>query len=433
MTKKTYHIEHICRVEGHGNLLVEMDGETVKKVEMQVVEGARFFEGFAVGRKYDEAINIMSRICAICSVSHQLSAVSALERSVGIKPSDQVQEFRVLLDHGENLQSHILHVGMLALPDFLGYDGAIQMAADYPNEVKLVLRMKRIANDLQALIGGREIHPVNIKPGGFGLYPTTHQLEEMKKKLLEFKDGTKVLADLYASLEMPQYENKTEQVAVYDGKSYPFLEGDLKCLLSGKVQPADDYKKDFIVEDVRAYSTAKFSTLNGDVVYYVSPLARVNINHDFLTDDAKALISQFGLKLPSFNPFANNLARVIELMHCVDEAIAIVDKYIETPPKDDNKKFKIRAGTGTIATEAPRGLLNHSYDVNHEGVILRADVITPTAHNVNKIEDDAKKFAPLVADKKDEEIELFLNMLVRSYDPCISCSAHAMQVTFNRT
>ena len=428
MTSKSYHIEHICRVEGHGNLLVEMDGTEVNNVEMQIVEGARFFEGFAVGRKYNEAINIMSRICAICSTSHQLSAVGALEKSVNIKPSDQVHEFRVLLDHGENLQSHILHVGMLALPDFLGFDGAIQMVPKFPNEVKTVLRMKRTANDLQALIGGREIHPVNITPGGFGQYPSTIKLKEMREKLIQFKKDTQVIADLFATLKMPEFENKTEQVAVYDGKGYPFTRGDHKCLLNGKIIPPEDYKNNFITEEVKSYSTAKFSTINGGTIYYVSPLSRVNINNKFLTDGAKAVQSQFNMKIPDFNPFNNNLARVIELMHCVDESIEILDKYIEKPPKPDNKDFKIKAGTGSIATEAPRGLLNHSYDVDKNGVIQRADVITPTAHNLNKIEDDAKKFAPQIIDKKKEEVELLLNMLVRSFDPCISCSAHAIKV-----
>ena len=432
MTSKSYHIKHICRVEGHGNLLVEMDGKEVNNVEMQIVEGARFFEGFAVGRKYDEAINIMSRICAICSASHQLSAVSALERSVGIEPSKQVHEFRVLLDHGENLQSHILHVGMLALPDFLGFDGAIQMVPKFPNEVKTVLRMKRTANDLQALIGGREIHPVNIKPGGFGAYPTTNELKAMKEKLVQFKQDTQAIADLFATLKMPEFENKTEQVAVYNGKSYPFIKGDHKCLLSGKIVPPENYKKDFIKEEVKEYSSAKFSTIDNGTIYYVSPLSRVNINNKFLTDDAKAVLNQFNMNLPNFNPFNNNLARVIELMHCVDEAIEICEKYIEKPPKSDNKDFKITAGTGSIATEAPRGLLNHSYDVDKNGIIKRADVITPTAHNLNKIEDDAKKFAPQIIDKKPEETELLLNMLVRSYDPCISCSAHAIRVDLRR-
>ncbi|NHJ48248.1 MAG: Ni/Fe hydrogenase subunit alpha [Asgard group archaeon] len=429
---KTVHIKHICRVEGHGNLLVEMENEKPKKVEMQIIEGARFFEGFALGRKYDEAINIMSRICAICSASHQLSAVEALERSVGIEPSKQVNDFRIILDQGENLQSHILHVGMLALPDFLGYDGAIQMLPDFPTEVKLVLRMKRIANDLQALIGGREIHPVNIIPGGFGKYPTTSQLKVMKEKLVEFKKGTQIIADLYSKVKMPKFENKTEQVAVYDGKTYPFLKGDMKCLLSGKIITPEDYKNNFITEEVRPYSTAKFSTINEGTVYYVSPLARVNINHKFLSDDAKAILKQFKLKLPNHNPFNNNLARVIELMHGTDEAIELIDYYIDKPPKEDNKDFKIRAGTGSIATEAPRGLLNHSYDCDADGIIQRADIITPTAHNVNKIEDDVKKLGPLLAGKKDDEVELLLNMLVRSYDPCISCSAHAITIELKR-
>ena len=428
----SYHIEHICRVEGHGNLLVEMEGNEVTNAEMQIIEGARFLEGFAVGRKYDEAVNIISRICAICSASHQLSAVSALERAVGIEPSKQVQEFRDLLYHGENLQSHILHVGMLALPDFLGFDGAIQMVPKFPNEVKMVLRMKRTANDLQALIGGREIHPINIIPGGFGTYPTTNQLKEMKEKLIQFKQDTQAFADLLATLEMPAFENKTEQVAIYDGKTYPFLKGDHKCLLSGKTVKPEDYKKKFITEEVRDYSSAKFSTINDGEIYYVSPLARVNINHSFLTDDAKAVMKQFNLKLPNFNPFNNNIARVIELMHCVDEAIGLCEKYIEKPPKDENKDFKIRAGVGSIATEAPRGLLNHSYDVDKDGVIKKVDVITPTAHNLMKIEDDAKKFGSLIAGKKDEEAELLLNMLVRSYDPCISCSAHAIKIDLRR-
>ncbi|NHJ86997.1 MAG: Ni/Fe hydrogenase subunit alpha [Asgard group archaeon] len=428
MTNKEYFIEHICRVEGHGNLLVNLDGTEVTKAEFQVVEGARFFEGIAVGRHYSRAIDIMSRICAICSTSHQLSAVQALERAVSIEPSEQVHDFRKLLHNGETLQSHILHVGMLALPDFLGYDGAIQMAKDFPEEVKLVLKMKRIANDLQALIGGREIHPCNIIPGGFGKYPETKELIEMKSKLQQFKKGVDTIAKLYAKFTMPNFENKTEQVAIFDGKTYPFVRGDHRCLLSGKIVTPDKYKTDFIEEEVKAYSTAKFSSINNGEIYYVSPLSRLNINNKFLSNDAQEKVKELKLKLPNFNPFNNNLARVIEMTQCVDEAIDIIEKYIYVKPVKDNKKFEIKAGTGSIATEAPRGLLNHSYTVDREGIIQRADVITPTAHNTNKIEDDVKKFTPTIADKKPEEIELLLNMLVRSYDPCISCSAHAIKV-----
>ncbi|MEA2071851.1 MAG: Ni/Fe hydrogenase subunit alpha [Asgard group archaeon] len=432
MSKNKYHIKHICRVEGHGNLLVELDGDDITKTEMQIVEGARFFEGFTVGRKYDEAINIISRICAICSVSHQISAAQALENSVGIEPSDQVKDFRILLDHGENLQSHILHIGMLALPDFLGFPGAIQMAPKYPKEVKMVLRMKRIANDLQALIGGREIHPVNIKPGGFGKYPSKVQMKAIKEKLLSFKEDTAKIASLYDSLTMPDFENKTEQIAIYNGKNYPFLHGKHKCLLSGKIVSAKDYKKDFITEETRQYSHAKFSTINGNQIYYVSPLARININHEFLSNDAKEILKQFGLQLPNFNPFNNNLARIIELMHCVDNAIEILDKYIENPPKKSPKTFEIEAGTGATATEAPRGLLNHAYTVDQNGVIQKMDVITPTAHNTNKIEDDVNKMGSILAEKSNEDAELLLNMLIRSYDPCISCSAHAVKIDFRR-
>ncbi|MHA1443073.1 MAG: hypothetical protein ACTSPK_14620, partial [Candidatus Heimdallarchaeota archaeon] len=207
------------------------------------------------------------------------------------------------------------------------------MVPKFPNEVKMVLRMKRTANDLQTLIGGREIHPVNIIPGGFGAYPTTSKMEAMKDKLVQFKKDAQALADLFATLKMPELENKTEQVAVYDGKSYPFNKGNHKCLLSGKEVKPENYKKNFIKEEVRDYSTAKFSTINDNEIYYVSPMARVNINHKFLTDNAKAVMKQLGLKVPNFNPFNNNIARVIELMHCVDEALEIIDKYIAKPPK----------------------------------------------------------------------------------------------------
>ncbi|TFF83900.1 hypothetical protein EU523_01985 [Candidatus Heimdallarchaeota archaeon] len=231
---------------------------------------------------------------------------------------------------------------------------------------------------------------------------------------------------------MPQFENKTEQIAVYDGKSYPFIEGDHKELLSGKVTSPENYKPNLFAEETREYSQAKFSTLENGDVYYVSPLARININHNFLVDEAKETLNSLGLKLPDFNPFNNNLARVVELMHCTIEAMDIIDKYIAKEPVNENKKFEIKAGSGAIATEAPRGLLNHSYEVNSEGIITKADVITPTAHNQTKMEDDARKFAPTIVDKKDDEIKLLLNMLIRSYDPCISCATHSINVDLKR-
>jgi len=416
-------LDHIAKVEGHANLTVKVDAGKIQKVELAVVEGSRWFEGIVKGKKWDEVHLVVQRICGICSVSHTIVALQAIEDALGVKVSDQTKSLRELMEIGAFLQSHSLHLYLLALPDYLGYQSALDMASKYKKEVLRGLAIKKLGNDIDAVIGGRIMHPVAVKVGGFSKLPTQKELDLLLKKLEKTKGDAIKTAELFSGLAYKKFKRNTEYVSLKLEDGYPIISG--KIMFSNGLEvPQHDYEK-YLKETVMPYSFAKFSTFENRS-FYVGALGRVNNNYDMLSKNAQKCIEKFKINFPSYNPFHNNYAQAIEIVHCVDRAIEILKNLkIETETVPD---IRPKAGTGISIIEAPRGILIHEFKLDSKGRVAKANVVTPTAQNLKNIEDDVKKLLPKMMDKTEKEIIFELEKLIRSYDPCISCSAHFLEL-----
>lgn len=420
---KSVIIDHLCRVEGHGGIDVEIQDGKVTKVKMDIFEGSRFFEALLTGRSYDEAAPIASRVCAICSVGHTLTALMAVEDAFGVEPNHKTKILRELLFHGMMVESHALHLFCLAVPDFLGYTGAISLAADDPETVKFGLGLKKLGNTIQEVVGGRAIHPVNAIIGGFGKVPGEQQLIGLRQELAKALGAGRRVIELMEGLAVPDF---SESPVVYvalgdDGDGYGFFGNEIRATSSERFA-IDDYEK-ITNESVVTHSHAKHSRLN-ERPYMVGSLARLTLNGNKLKGMAREAMDTL-LDLPSQNILHNNTAQAVELIFSLERSLEIIDELlagglVDEPPVP----FEVKAGTGTAATEVPRGTLYHSYTIDDSGTIVRADVITPTAQNLANIEKDLRATAGRLADKPAEEIRRNLEMVVRAYDPCISCSVH---------
>lgn len=430
MTTTNIDLKHIARVEGYGRLKVNIEDKRVTSATFNVLEGARFFEGITLGKKFNEVPIIVSRICAICSHSHSVVATRAVENAVGIKPSQQTHDIRKMMVWGETLQSHVLHAYFLAVPDYLRKPSAIAMAASHPDLVKRAFYHKRIANEIQRKVGGRAVHPIRNVVGGITMFPTTEEMIELKNHLPTIIEETidtikifKTLHDQHVVVD----DKEKDYVAIHDTNEYNYY--DSEYITSGHSEPflSKDYQK-HLIEEIRPYSHTKFSTINGKS-FMVGALARLNLNNRLLTPKAKEALEFSGLQLPDYNTYAINMAQLIECVDVSERMLNIFNQYIangfEAENIDDILK-DARPGNGTAATEAPRGLLIHQYTFDEDMRCKYTDIITPTAFNQFKMETDCNNLVPKIAHQSKEDIELFLNMLIRAYDPCISCSAHAL-------
>ncbi len=425
MTTEEIACKHIARVEGHGSLYVTTKDGQLVDVKMSVDEGARLFEAFLVDRHYTEVPEMACRICAICSASHRIVSTVAIEKAFGIQVDKQVTDLRRLLIWGEYVESHILHALYLALPDYVGHESVISALADFPDVVKIALKLKKLGNDLQILTGGREIHQVTPMVGGFSSYPTKQALMEIKDRINDARPDLQACVDVWAGLEEIPFHRETEYLAIRREDEYALVDGEI-ATLGGIRAPVEDYKK-FITERVPDYSFAKAGELNGRS-FFVGALARLNINNDHLSPFAKKVIDQLGIKLPSFNTFHNNAAQLIETAQVFDMAIDTIDSLLASDLEWHEPEVVPKAGVGTHITEAPRGSLVHSYEFGSDGLLRKADIIAPTTMNYTNMEDDVRAFFPQIAHKSKEEIQFDLNRLIRAYDPCISCSCHMVEV-----
>jgi len=430
-------VEFLTRVEGHGNIVVDMEKGVLKKCELQIVEAPRFFESMLLGRSIFEAQHITSRICGICACGHSLASIQAAEDAIGFQPSEQTTLLRKLLLHLENLDSHILHIYMLAAPDLLGAKSAFELMATNKDAVRRALRMKKWCNDACDILVGRHIHPISCTVGGFTKLPGQKELEAMKKILLDINEELAPTLELCAGLSFPEFERDTEFVGlVSDNDEYPLLFGDVGST-DGVHKDKHEYES-ITNEFMLPHSSAKHCKLSRES-YMVGALARVNLNYDKLCKEAKQCAEAVGLKPKTINPFLNTAAQLVECVHCTVDAIRILDELLEKGVDkaeqvcvglNENKDIKVNAGKGVGAVEVPRGLLFHSYEVDEKGTIIGADCVIPTGQNLENIELDMKKLVPEIMDLSNEEITLKLEMLVRAYDPCISCSAHFLDVKF---
>lgn len=386
-----------------------------------------------VGRQWNELHHITSRICGICSIGHTLASLKATEAAMGIKISDQDLKLRKIALHAENLQSHILHLGFLVLPDLMGVGSVIPLAASNPEEVKTVLQLHRLANEMSNLLCGRTTHPQRLIPGGFSKIPSLKELKELKKQLQESIPKLQAVAALFKSVahKFPEFSRETEFIALTKADEYALYDGDIGSTDTGKA-PASEYLS-FTNEYIVPISTAKRAKHVRES-YMVGALARVNINFEKLSPLAKRTAELFDLKPVCHNPFMNNIAQLVEIVHSVEDSIRLISEIEAAGLKSQPDYYKpdvaVKAGRGIGAVEVPRGILFHDYTYNQKGVCTKANCIIPTNQNHGNIELDLKALLPTVLDKTEKEIELSLEMLVRAYDPCISCSTHCIRVHF---
>ncbi len=422
------HVHHVTRVEGHGDIVVDVKNGEIKKCQFEVVEAPRFFEAFVRGRPYYELSHITSRICGICSVGHSMASIRATENALGVEPSEQTKILRKILFHGEILDSHVLHTYMLVAPDFFGAPSVIPLAATHTDVVLRALKLKKLAGDLCAMIAGRHTHPITIAVGGFTHTPTETELRDMKARLEESRADFDASIDLFATLPWPAFERETEYVSLKKDDEYAFIDGEI-VTTDGFSYPIPEYKK-VTNEFLMPFSTAKWTKHNRES-YMVGALARFNNNYDQLHPKAKEAAAKLGMKPIVTNTFLNTGAQAVEMIHSLEDSIELIDELLtrgvqpESPPK-----VEVKAGEGAGACDVPRGTLFHHYVYDDDGLCVEANCIIPTNQNWANVNADLKAFLPQILDKPEDEIRLLLEMMVRAYDPCISCSTHLLNVTF---
>ena len=429
MKSRTIKVSYLARVEGEGGLSIRIKGGRVADVRLKIFEPPRFFEAFLRGRQYHEAPDITSRICGICPVAYQMSAVHAMESALGVTVPGPIRALRRLLYCGEWIESHGLHVFMLHAPDFLGYQDAIQMAQDHPDLVKMGLRLKKIGNQVVTLVGGREIHPINVRVGGFYRVPEKKELATLTEDLKWARESALKTVRWVAGLPMPEFESDYEFVSLRHEAEYPFNEGRLVSNKGLDIAVAD-YETHFTEEHL-PYSNALHSRMNGRGPYFVGPLARYNLNFQLLSPLAREAAREAGLGPVCRNPFQSIIVRAVETLYAVDEALRLIAAYER--PEQPALQVEARAGEGAAATEAPRGLLYHRYRLDEHGAILAAKIVPPTSQNQKIIERDLGQFVAPRLDLPDDQLTWQCEQMVRNYDPCISCATHFLPVRLERS
>jgi sulfhydrogenase subunit alpha len=424
---RTIAVDAIARVEGEGALRVTVADGIVQQVELRLFEPPRFFEAFLQGRHYEEVPDIVARICGICPVAYQMSAVHALEQIFGLRVEGALRELRRLLYCGEWIESHALHVYLLQAPDFLGYDSGLAMAKDHAETVRRGLRIKQAGNRLLTLLGGRSVHPVSVRVGGFSRVPRRAELVELKDELLWARDAALETVRWVAGFTWAAMSSDYTFVALKPEAEYPFNEGPIASSRGLEI-PAREFERYFTEEQV-SYSNALHATLDGSS-YLAGPLARLGLNAERLSPMVRQALADTGLSLPLTNPFHGIVARAIEILYALDEALRIIERY--DPPPAPALPVTVRAGTGTGCTEAPRGLLYHRYRVDEAGVIREAKITPPTSQNQRRIEEDLRAFLPSVLALSNAEAARACERLIRCYDPCISCATHFLQLEIER-
>jgi len=430
VTERTIAVDYLARVEGEGALHVRIHDRTVEEVELRIFEPPRFFEAFLRGRNYTEAPDITARICGICPVAYQMSSCHALERALGMHVGGTLRDLRRLLYCGEWIESHALHIYLLHAPDFLGYPDAIRLAKDHPDAVKRGLALKKTGNAIMRVLGGREIHPINVRVGGFYRCPAREELEALRVDV----EAALVLAEetvrFVAGFPFPAVEEDYEFVALRHSEEYPLNEGRIESSAGLSIDPAEF---DGAFEEVHVpHSNALHSVRKGAGSYLVGPMARYALNHDRLTPRAARVAREVGLEPVVRNPFRSVLVRAVETVFACEEALRLMDRYrmpepawVEPPPFDHPTH-------GAAATEAPRGLLYHAYDLDAHGAIRSARIVAPTSQNQKRIEDDVRHLVERSLDLETPALTSACERAIRNHDPCISCATHFLDLDLVR-
>jgi coenzyme F420-reducing hydrogenase alpha subunit len=420
----TIRTDYLARVEGEGSLHVRVaDGEVVE-ARLEIFEPPRLFEAFLRGRSFDEVPDITARICGICPVAYQMSSCRAMEDACGVEVDGPLRDLRRLIYCGEWVESHTLHVFMLHAPDFLGYESSIEMAKDHPGVVEQGLQIKKTGNELIRLLGGREVHPINIRVGGFYRIPSRHELKPMRERLLRARGLAQEAVEWTAALPFPEFEREVELVSLSDPAGYPIDRGRLVSNRGLDIAPSEF--EDHVIEEQVEYSNALYSRMRGRGAYLAGPMARYELNHERLSPLARDCAREAGLGETSRNPFRSIVVRAIEILYALDEAIRIIDSY-ELPDRPA-VPVEPRAGVGFGWTEAPRGVLWHRYELDDQGKIVSAKIVPPTSQNQRSIEEDLLGIVREMVDSPEEELRLRCEQAIRNYDPCISCATHFLRL-----
>jgi sulfhydrogenase subunit alpha len=419
----------LARVEGEGAMRVEVQDGKLIEVQLNIYEPPRFFEGFLRGRSYSEPPDITARICGICPVAYQMSACAAIEDALGLIVDGQLRQLRRLLYCGEWIESHTLHIHFLHAPDFLGYDSAVAMAADHRAAVERGLELKKLGNEILEQLGGRAIHPVNVKVGGFYRVPTRRELNPLRSRLEGGRDLAADVVSWVASLDFPDQEMDYEFVAVDHPTEYPVL-GDRVRSDQGLEIGAAEFLE-HIAEHQVSHSTALHAHLLERGEYLVGPLARYSLHSDKLAPAAASAARAAGLGSTCRNPFRSIVVRAVEVLHAFETALEIIDGY--EPPDHPAVEVEPRAGVGHGVTEAPRGLLYHRYEIDSEGILTDAVIVPPTSQNQATIEHDLHHFVERNLHLDDDELRRRAEVTIRNHDPCISCATHFLDLTVIRS
>lgn len=416
----TLRVEALARVEGEGALHIRVRGGRVESVRLEIYEPPRFFEAFLRGRDFREAPDITARICGICPVAYQMSAVQAMERLCGVTVPPPLRDLRHLLYCAEWVESHALHIFLLHAPDFLGYEDALRMARDHPEPVRRGLELKKTGNDLLAFLGGREVHPINVRVGGFYRVPTRREMDPWRERLERALEGARWAVRWAAGLPFPDFEQDFTFLALSHPEEYAILEGEV-ATTAGPRFPVSAFEE-WVEEEQVPHSNALHARLRGVGAYLAGPLARFHLNFDRLSPGARSLAREVGVVPPVRNPFQSIVVRCLEVVHALETALTLVEGYRE--PETPAVPVEPRPGVGHGATEAPRGLLYHRYRVAEDGTILSARIVPPTAQNQARIEEDLRAFVSRHLDLPRDRLTWACEQVIRNYDPCISCATH---------
>jgi len=432
-------VHYLTRVEGHGDITVDVKAGVIKECKFKVIESPRFFETMLRGRLVYEAQHLTSRICGICACGHSLASLKAAERAIGVVPCDDVILLRKLLLYSEQMDSHLLHIYILVAPDLLGVKSIMPLVKTHKPVIERAFRMKKLSDFAGEVLAGRHVHPISFAIGGVTKIPNKEQMKKLYQMMLQARADFDETVALFKKLEFPAFERKTQYVALASGEEYAFYDG-LININGEKLVDPQDYLQ-VIKEEVRDYSSAKFASVN-NAPYMVGALARFNLNGDKLDKESKDVAGYLGLKRPCYNTFLNTVAQVVEWGYCLQASIKIMERILKqgineekavvtTFPTRDAWPIKTKAGRGVGAVEVPRGILFHDYTIDENGCIAAANCIIPTNQNIHNLEADMKKIVPeIIPCQNQSQMTLTLEMLARAYDPCISCSTHMLDVKF---
>jgi coenzyme F420-reducing hydrogenase alpha subunit len=421
-------VDYLARVEGEGAMYLRLKESEVLDLQFKIFEPPRFFEALLRGRRFTEAPDITARICGICPIAYQTSCCNAMEQAAGVAVGGQLEALRRLIFCGEWIESHGLHIYLLHAPDFLGYESAIEMAADFPDRVQTGLRMKKIGNDVMALVGGREIHPINMKVGGFYRVPTRAELQSLVPDLEWALEAAVDTAAWAGAFPFPDFEREYEFVAMRDPDEYAIQRG--RIVSNRGLDISVDEWPDHFVESQVPWSNALHARLKQRGSYHVGPMARYSLNSEQLTPAARKAAADSGLGPICTNPFKSIIVRAVEVVFAAEESLRIISEY--QPPSEPSVDVDPANGIGHGSSEAPRGLLYHRYEVDAEGLITDARIVPPTSQNQLSIEEDLRAFVPGHAHLTDDDLQWNLEQAIRNYDPCISCATHFLDLTVER-